>query len=120
MVIVGCVFSLLFLLVAFSIWDSYCDFQETIKSTELQSQSYARALKEHAERTFSEVDLVVQSTARKLEAAGGLASLSKQRQEQIIQSGTVNTPQIGSLAFIDRAGQMQTISSPHTTPLPKW
>ena len=112
LVIIGSVAFVLIALIAFSAWNSYEDHQNVITNAEEQTRSYARALKEHAERTFSEVDLVIQTTVRQIESAGGLSKLSPFEQRLLLSLRTRDIPQIGSLSTIDSSGQMQATSLP--------
>jgi len=105
-------------LASFIAWDSFGEYKTVIKNLETQTQSYARALKEHAERTFSETDLVLKTTVRQIEEAGGPDQLSQTEQEGILRKNVVDIPQISSLSFIDRSGQMKSISLPAITDLP--
>ena len=116
--IVSSVTLLILLLIAFSAWDSYTEQQTIIEAAELQSKSYARALKEHAERTLSEADLVLQTTARQLERLTKQQQLSRKQLEDLLRFNTVNIPQIGSLSVIDANGQILATSLQHTRELP--
>ncbi|MBV5350398.1 hypothetical protein JZU71_04520, partial [bacterium] len=98
LIIVCSIFLLLASLTVFSIWDGFEDYQTVIKNVEGQSKSYARALKEHAERTFSEVDLVIQTTVQQIEAEGGLDKLHQTELHNLITTVSSGIPQIGSLA----------------------
>ena len=104
--------------VAYNIWDGYNDYQTIIRATDIQTQGYARALKEHAERTFSEVDLVLQTAVRQIERAGGIDKVEQPDLIQLLRINAVSAPQIGSLTCIDRSGQMIAISTPTQASLP--
>jgi signal transduction histidine kinase len=118
LVIISSIALLLLSLTVFSAWDSYNGYQLIIAHVEAQSQSYARALKEHAERTFSEIDLAVRSAIHQIESAGGPDKLNRQQLEHLLRSNNNNIPQIGSLVFIDRSGQMRANSLPDLDTLP--
>jgi signal transduction histidine kinase len=118
LVIICAVVFVLLSLAVFIAWDSYSEYQTVIKNLETQTQSYARALKEHAQRTFSETDLVLKTTVRQLEEAGGPGQLSQAEQESLLHKNAEDIPQIGSLSFIDASGQMKSISLPTITDLP--
>jgi signal transduction histidine kinase len=118
LVIVGSVFLLLVSLIVFSVWDGFEDYQEIIKNVEGQSKSYARALKEHAERTFSEVDLVIQTAIQQIETRGGLNKLHQADLEKLVITLSSDIPQIGSLAVADATGRMISLSIPSPDELP--
>ncbi len=118
LVIVGSVFLLLVSLIVFSVWDGFEDYQEIIKNVEGQSKSYARALKEHAERTFSEVDLVIQTSVQQIETRGGLNKLHQADLEKLVITLSSDIPQIGSLAVADATGRMISLSIPSPDELP--
>jgi len=118
LVIVGSVFLLLVSLIVFSVWDGFEDYQEIIKNVEGQSKSYARALKEHAERTFSEVDLVIQTAVQQIETRGGLNKLHQADLEKLVITLSSDIPQIGSLAVADATGRMISLSIPSPDELP--
>lgn len=116
--IISSVTLLLLFLIAFSAWDSYTEQQAIIEAVELQSKSYARALKEHAERTLSEADLVLQTTTRQLEKPTKQQKLTRTQLEELLRFNIINVPQIGSLSVIDANGQMRATSLQHTGELP--
>jgi len=118
LVIVGCVALLLLILTVVSVWDFYTEYQDVIANVETQSRSYARALKEHAERSFSEIDLAVQSSINQIELSGGTAKFNRQQLEYLFRSTIANIPQISAVVFIDRSGQMSANSLPNLTALP--
>ena len=97
---------LLAALILLSVWHSYKGYRTAIKNAEQQSQSYARALKEHAERTLSESDQALHNFIIKLDDLGGLGSISKERLQQVAKSSALFLPQIGSIAVIDSHGKL--------------
>ena len=118
LLILSCVTALLLFLIIFSAWDSYKDRLAIIENVELQSKSYSRALKEHAERTFSEVDLVLKTTVHQLERLNKLHHFSRKQYEELLRQNINNIPQIGSISFIDATGQIQATSLLHANNLP--
>jgi len=118
LVICSSVVLILIVLIAYTVWDSYQERQLIITSVEAQSQSYARALKEHAERTFSEIDLVLKNTVEELEKTGISHKTRQAALELLIRRHAVAIPQISSLAFLDSNGQMRATSLTAITRLP--
>ena len=51
--------SLILLIIGFSVWKSVTEYRLTVRAADVQTRGYARALKEHAERAFSETDSVL-------------------------------------------------------------
>lgn len=77
--IVGAVIALIVLIIGFSAWKAVVECRLTIRAAEQLTRGYARALREHAERTFSEADTVLlvednqmvrEMTKEMLESAG--------------------------------------------------
>lgn len=118
LIIISSVLALLVTLIVFSVWDCYRDYQNVIKSIELETKSYARALKEHAERAFSEIDLVLQTTIQQINEEGGLNRFNKNKLDKQVKILTTGTPQIGSLSIIDATGRFVYISIPNSDVLP--
>jgi len=118
LLIVSSVLFILAALAIFSAWDIWKDYQEVIQNIEGQSKSYARALKEHAERTFSEVDLIIQTTVQRIEAGGGLDKLHQADLNKLITTMSSDTPQIGSIAIVDATGRIRSLSIPASDSLP--
>ena len=105
-------------LIAYTVWDRYQERTYIIASVETQSQSYVRALKEHAERAFSEIDEILKDIVKELERAGGPEAISLSAIELLIKHHTADIPQIGSIVFVDSNGQMRATSLPGVHPLP--
>jgi signal transduction histidine kinase len=112
LVIVSSIVFLLLSLIIFSAWDGSNDYQNVIKNIELETKSYARALKEHAERTFSEIDLVIQTAVQQIEEDGSLNRANKSSLDKLVTTLTTGIPQIGSLSIIDATGRIISISIP--------
>ncbi len=91
-------------------WDSYTNRQAVIHAAEIQTQGYARALKEHAERTFSEVDLLIQETVRAIDRAGGPDRLGQADLRQLLRSKATVARQISSLSLVDTTGRLAVSS----------
>lgn len=91
----------------YTVWKSYRSRQIIIKAAELQTQAYARSLKEHTERTFSEIDFILKAKSRRIEQSGGL---SREQLTRLLREDIQNIPQISSLAFADPSGQTTAIS----------
>lgn len=68
--LIAAVVFLLTCVISYTVWGIYREYQNTIHSVEAQSQSYALALKEHAERTLSELDFILQSIADQTAQSG--------------------------------------------------
>lgn len=117
-IIVSSVVLLLSLLIIFFALGCYKDYQEIITHTEAQTKSYARALKEHAERTFSETDLVIHTTIQQIESQGGLKRFHQAALTRLLTAMSKNIPQIASLSITDATGQMIATSLPAPGELP--
>ncbi len=104
--IVFSVSALLSVLICLSIWHAYRGYQVAVKNAEHLSQSYAHALKEHAERAFLEADQAIRNTVRRIEADGGLSRFSGPRLVQLLKENATNISQIGTMAVVDAKGSM--------------
>lgn len=110
--------SLLLIVVALKGWDSYNDYQKAIKSAENQSKSYARALKEHAERVFSEAEHTLLYTAMKITDSGGVDTFDRKRLTGLIHDIGTDSNHIGAVSVINSAGRMMALSNDAESPLP--
>ena len=95
---------------AYTAWKSYRSKQIIIKAAELQTQAYARSLKEHTERTFSEIDFILKAKSRQIEQSG---RLSREQLTRLLREDIQNISQISSLALADPSGQVTAISLPN-------
>ena len=109
---------LLIFVISLSIWDCYNNFQRVIETTEIQSKSYARALKEHAERVFSEADKALQNTIIKINASGGIDKYSRKELTGLTNNIGTNSEYIGSLSIIGANGKMLALADDLKTHLP--
>ena len=94
---------------AYTAWKSYRSRQIILKAAELQTQANARSLKEHTERTFSEIDFILKAKSRQIEQSGGM---SRDQLTKLLREDIQNIPQISSLVFADPSGQITAISLP--------
>jgi signal transduction histidine kinase/ActR/RegA family two-component response regulator len=99
---------------AYTTWKSYRSRQIILKAAELQTQAYARSLKEHTERTFSEIDFILKAKSRQIQLS---ADLSREQLTKLLYEDTQNIPQISSLLFADPSGRVTAISLQNTQPL---
>lgn len=102
---------LLIVLISLSIWHGYTGYQVAIRNTEQQSQSYARALKEHAERAFSEADQSITNSIRQIKARGGHQAFSRKELTKLLQENALNINQLGTIAIVDANGRMLAASN---------
>jgi PAS domain S-box-containing protein len=108
------VITLILLLISFSIWKSVTEYRLTIRASEQQTSGYARALKEHAERAFSEADTVLQDVIEKVHIHGNIANESSEHLSATLSRYQRTAPQVGAIALIDRHGTLfaHTLDSP--------
>lgn len=109
---------LLVTLIVLSAWHSYKGYQIAIRNAEQQSQSYARALKEHAERALSEADQILQTVIQQTEAMGGLEVITSQSLTTLFRSHNANTPHILAVTLIGADGMVRATSQANVTKLP--
>ena len=106
-------------MIGYIIWDIIDDRKTIIRAAEIQTQGYARALKEHAERTFSELDLVLQAAVRQVEAAGGQERTDKATLEKLLRRNSSAIKQIATLAVVDSSGRVKAVSIADPYELPR-
>ncbi|MDD2899904.1 MAG: ATP-binding protein [Desulfuromonadaceae bacterium] len=108
------VVSLILLLIGFSVWKSVAEYRLTIRAAEQQTSGYAKALKEHAERAFSETDNVLQDVIEKVHGHGGIERESSRHLRDVLSRYKRSSPQIASIALINRNGTLfaHTVDSP--------
>lgn len=104
--IVVTVVALIVGLCGFSAWKSRSEYRLTIVAAEQQSRGYTRALREHAERAFSEADTALLDVLEHLRENGGLSDSSKEQLRKTINSHGHNTPQIGEIILVDQSGKL--------------
>ncbi len=96
--------ALILLTVGFSVWKSVTEYSLTVRAAELQSRGYARALREHAERAFSEADTVLLDTIDHIRDHGDIEKENSQHLREFINRHSRNTPQIGAVFLVNRDG----------------
>ena len=113
-VTVSTVVTLVLLLIGFSAWKSAVEYRLTIRGAELQSRGYARALKEHAERTFSEADTILLDTIDHLKGHGDTGRESSLHLRQFLNRHPHNMPQVGAVILVNRDGLLfaNSVESP--------
>lgn len=109
---------LLAVLVSLSVWHAYTGYRVAIKNTEDLTRSYARAIKEHAERTFSEADQALQHAGQQIREHSGLQSITTSQLQQVLKEHAADLPQIGSISVVNAGGRMIAASNTLSTSLP--
>jgi signal transduction histidine kinase/BarA-like signal transduction histidine kinase len=109
---------LLAVLLILTLWNSYNGYQVAITNAEHQSQSYAHALKEHAERAISEADHALQAIDRHIETLGGVQAFDRSALTRLFTSYNANIPQISAITVVGADGIVRASSQNFTTPLP--
>lgn len=102
--VIVAVATLILLIAAFSAWKSVTEYRLTVQGAEQKTRGYARALKEHAERTFSEADTILLDTVDYVQSHGGLEKENSEHLRSFLLRHPRNIPQIGSVALVNRSG----------------
>ncbi len=97
---------LLMLLIGISIWHGYAGYCEAIQNAENQSKSYALALKEHAERTFSETEQALSNFIQQVNMNGGIQNAPEPTLLNLAEKNAKYLPQINSIVIIDANGRL--------------
>lgn len=95
---------LILLLAGFSFWKSVVEYRLTVRAAELLTGGYARALKEHAERAFSEADNILLDTLEHIRKHGGIDSEDGSHLKGFLSQHPRSTPQIGAIILVNRKG----------------
>lgn len=101
---------LILLLLGFSAWKSSTEYRLTVKAAEQQSQGYARALREHAERAISEADTLLLDTIDEINAHGAFDRTDGQRLRAFLNRHPRNMPQVGHIVLVNRDGLLYSHS----------
>jgi len=109
---------LLCALVGLSVWNAVQGHRVAVSNVEQQSRSYARALKEHAERALSEADHILQSIIHRFEESGGYQSLDSVSLYAILKSHSDNLPHISAITLIGSDGYARATSRLHLDKAP--
>lgn len=109
---------LLLVLVLLSVWHGYTGFKVAVRNAEQQSQSYARALKEHAERALSETDQALQNLIRQLNQSNDIQHLNRSTLTDLTRLYAAKLPQIGAIVVINIHGDMIAASNIASDKLP--
>jgi PAS domain S-box-containing protein len=102
--IVGAVIALMCMIVGFSAWKAMVEYRLTIRAAEQLSHGYARALKEHAERAFSEADNILLDTLDHIQARGGIDRENSRQLSELVHRHPRKIPQVGSIFLVNRDG----------------
>ncbi|SJZ79468.1 Signal transduction histidine kinase [Trichlorobacter thiogenes] len=116
--IISSVSLLLIVLVSLSIWHGYTGFQVAVRNAEQQSESYARALKEHAERAFSEADQILLACIREINGLGGIMAVNHPTLTKILTSHNGTISHISAITVIDANGRVRATSFAAIATLP--
>lgn len=109
---------LLAVLLILSIWNGYNGYQVAIINAEYQSQSYARALKEHAERAISEADQILQAAIQHFDSSIDLQKLSNSSLTTLLKKHAADIPHISAITVIGANGMVLATSRNDVTKLP--
>lgn len=104
--VVFAVATLVILTIAFFIWKSANEYRLIIRGAEQQTRGYASAMKEHAERAFSEADTAILDVMEHIEERGCIDNQSKESLHKVIDLHRRNHPQIASIFLLNRTGQI--------------
>ena len=102
--IVSAVSILILFTIGFSVWKAVVEYRLTIRAAELQSRGYARALKEHADRSFSEVDNILLDAQDHIRRQGGIDKESGSSLRDFLSRHPRNVPQVGAIFLVNRDG----------------
>lgn len=100
------------LLIAFSAWKATSEYNLTVRGAEMQSRGYAAALKEHADRTFTEADAVLSDLIAHVTTHGDLSTQTSENLLALFQPLKQSTPQLASLVLLNRDGLLFAHSLP--------
>lgn len=95
---------LVVLMVSFFGWKAYSEYQLTVQAAESKGKAYCRALKEHAERTFSETDAILLNVLDHVAMFGDISAESPEKLKVQLNKSLGSAPHIGALVLVNREG----------------
>lgn len=93
------------------VWVSIRDYNQVISGAEKRSASYASALKEHAERVFSESDSTLKELVENIQGHGGISYTQGEGFYKLISSKILSGPHLTSIYVVDANGYVIANSS---------
>lgn len=108
--IIAAVVLLILCVVSFSVWKAVKEYRLTLRSAELQSRGYARALKEHADRSFSEVDNLLLGLRYFIKENGGVDKIGSEALSRFMDRQRLNIPQVGAVFIAKLDGMISAHS----------
>lgn len=94
------------LLIGIFLFESFEQREEVIAFSERQTAGYAKALSQHAERSFAETERASRDVLHDMEILGGLKKLSPRQVYDVMKLQTDGAPQIGDMFIVDAKGMM--------------
>ena len=85
-------------------WSLWSEYRTHIKSAEQKARTYARALAEHAERTFDEGGRLVADTINEINLSGGISALSDRQLHDLLHRKVQSSSPYGSLVVVNQSG----------------
>lgn len=104
--IVSAVSVLILFIIGFSVWRASVEYKLTIRAAELQSRGYARALKEHADRTFGEADNILLDMLQHIKGHGGIDKENSSDLRDFLNRHPRIAPQVGAIFLVNKDGLM--------------
>jgi len=101
---------LLVAVIGISAWQMISERQAIIRAAEKEAEGYARALGEHAGSAFAEADRALQDIVGEIDQRGGVDKVDQRALFRIIRRQGGDTPQIGAIFIVNRAGVMSVNS----------
>ncbi len=94
-----------FVLASFA-WQIFEQRNSDIEDAEHQTAGYARALAEHAERSFAETDRVLRDVLLDIQTAGDIQTIPSSQLYNLMKRQTEGAPQIGDMFVVNANGEM--------------
>lgn len=115
--IIVTVIILILSIICFSALQAREEYRLTIHAAELQSRGYARALREHAERAFGEMDGLLLDAIQHIESQGGIDNVNSEYLREFYRRHPRKIPQANAIVLVDRHGTLfaHSLDLPTTT-----
>jgi len=104
-IIVG-IFVIISVITGFLLTEIFLQRNDKIKAAEETTAGYAKALCEHAERTFAETERVTRDILHDVSLAGGVDRMNEKQLYDLMKMQSDGAPQIGDIFIVDKSGMM--------------
>ena len=96
--------ALILVIAGISAWKSFSEYRLTVSAAEQKGRSYARVLREHAERAFGEADSLLQEVRSHVDTHGSITAETSEHLQSLVREHKRSIPQIGAIILVNKEG----------------